>query len=1057
MRQNALFLLIFFSFSYISNAQTKKFATSTPVVATVSGVDISTNASDENLATKARITSSLLNNSRYIELRFPATVPANTPAYVKVAMQDNKFAALIGGALGDLLTNLLSGIVGNQQVRVQAKKGPNATTDVVLDSQTEGFAGDKLKVAMDGSGNYYIVITPSQNYNRIRITNTIPALSADKWLDVYDAFYIESTASCGIGTYTSFSGTGLVSLVDTGVTNAHYAIDSDMTNYSSLSLGLLGVGTSVEQSVYFEGPSQSTDMYTVKLRLTPSLLTAGLLNNVQLVAHKNGSVVSTKEVSALLTADLLGLINQGHPVSIPFYPGEADRITLRMSGLLNVALAQNIDLYGIVKGNFGVVVNGGGTCHVNASMPLSAAVTGCNGPYTYTWEGVTDSDADAMPSTSAPGTYNYTVIVTDKYGIQQTATAQVKVEEPPVAGTANGGQILCAGTTVPDITLTGYTGTIVRWERSANDSFTNPQSIASTHPLLTSQMTGHIDDTTYFRAVIKHNSYPEVYSAPAIMTVKKSTWNGTAWSNGVPDIETTIYFTGNYEAASDLSGCSLYVENNANVIIPSGFDVTLHGAITVNSGSFRLRTNANLLQQTNAENIGNIVVERNSSLLYRLDYTQWSSPVTGTQTLQEFSPVTTSNRFYVYNPVTDLYAPITPNIPFAPGKGYLIRMPNGDSTPGYNAGTTPIYYKGTFIGKPNNGSLAVPLSQEGQRYSAVGNPYPSPINLHAFMDANQDAIDPSAALYFWRKKNDSEQTSYATLTKMAYTSNKADGGDTSEGVFIGDPSQWVINAGQGFILQAKLNGVPLVFNNVMRRTVNNNQFFRTSGPQENGEISRVWLNLAGANESFSQMALGYSATGTLGIDFGWDGRALTDDGKVALYTMVENIPLAIQARPSFENTDVVPVIFRADEAGTYSIAIDHMDGVFAAGQDIFLRDNHSETIHDLKESTYEFTTEAGTFTDRFDVLYADEALGMNSPVLNADSVIVYKQASNINISSDVADITSVSVYDMRGRLLYSKEGINASETVISGLQAAKQVLIVNITTTKGDISKKIVF
>ncbi|MGQ2984952.1 T9SS sorting signal type C domain-containing protein [Flavobacterium sp.] len=1054
MKKITLFFSAFLCFSYNMSAQSKNYATNVPVVDPVySGVDISTKASDGNLSTKARITSEPLANSRYLELRFPATIPANTTTYVKIAMQDNKFAALIGGALGDLLSNLLGGLVGDQQIRVQAKKGPNTTTDVVLDSQTAGYAGDKLRVAMDSVGNYYLVITPSADYSRIRITNTVPTVSAAKWMDVYDAFYIQGSGACGIGNYTSFSGTSLVNLVDTGVTDPQYAIDGITTNHSSLSLGLLGVASSVEQSFYFEGPSLATDKYSVKLKLSQALITAGLLNNIQFIAHKNGSVVATQSVSGLLNADLLGLLNQGQPVSVPFYPGAADRITVRMSGLLNVSVGQNLELYGVVKGGFGLNLTGGGTCQMNAPMPLNVAVTGCNAPYTYTWQGVTDSDNEAMPSTAVPGTYAYTVTVTDKFGIQEKATAQITVEAPPVAGAAGHSQAICAKTAPSGISLTGYTGSVLRWERSGNASFSDPVSIASTTAILTSEEMGSLDETTWFRAVVKHNSYPAVYSQPAVMTVKKTTWNGTEWSNGVPDIETTIYFTGNYTAAADLFGCSLYVENNANVLIPSGLDVTLHGAINIVSGSFKLQSRANLIQQTNAENNGNIVVERNSSLLYRLDYTMWCSPVTGTQTLLDFSPETMNNRFYTYNSLTDLFQAISAGGSFELAKGYHIRMPNGNSATGYNAGTAPIYFKGIFNGKPNNGTVTTPLSHEGGRFSLVGNPYPSPINIHAFIDGNVDALDPTAAIYFWRKKNNYDNPSYCTITKLAYTKNGAEGGDTSEGVFTGDPSQWVINAGQGFLVKSKQGGGTLVFNNTMRRGVNNNQFFRSA--QQEQPTSRLWLNITDSSNNFAQAAIGYMQGGTMGIDFGYDGRAITSQGKVAIFTKADDIQLAIQARPEFDSADVVPLSFRANEPGIYAIALDHADGIFVQGQDIFLRDNMLEVIHNIKESAYAFTTEAGTFEGRFDIIYA-EVLGINEMPVNGNNVIVFKNGNSINISSGDAEITSVEVYDIRGRLLYDEKA-TGTEIVIEALAAESQILIVNIDTVKGKVTKKIIF
>ncbi|TEB40889.1 hypothetical protein D0809_28315, partial [Flavobacterium circumlabens] len=112
--------------------------------------------------------------------------------------------------------------------------------------------------------------------------------------------------------------------------------------------------------------------------------------------------------------------------------------------------------------------------------------------------------------------------------------------------------------------------------------------------------------------------------------------------------------------------CSLTINNNAVVVIPSAVNVTLNGILTVVSGSsFTMQNNANLIQNSNQANSGNITVIRDSAPIIRLDHTLWSSPVTGTQTLQQFSPATLSNRFYVYTILNNTYTatPATGNFP----------------------------------------------------------------------------------------------------------------------------------------------------------------------------------------------------------------------------------------------------------------------------------------------------------------------------------------------------------------------------------------------------------
>ncbi len=90
--------------------------------------------------------------------------------------------------------------------------------------------------------------------------------------------------------------------------------------------------------------------------------------------------------------------------------------------------------------------------------------------------------------------------------------------------------------------------------------------------------------------------------------------------------------------------------------------------------------------------------------------------------------------------------------------------------------------------------------------------------------------------------------------------NPVIGGDTGSDTFVGDPSAWVLNTGQGFLLQASSGG-NLVFENSMRRAVNNGQFFRQA-PQETIKISRLWLNIIGNDGAAKQTAIAYTDEGT---------------------------------------------------------------------------------------------------------------------------------------------------------------------------------------------------
>lgn len=600
------------------------------------------------------------------------------------------------------------------------------------------------------------------------------------------------------------------------------------------------------------------------------------------------------------------------------------------------------------------------------------------------------------------------------------------------------------------------------------------------------------EETTTYTATVNNGNGCSSESE-AVVTVLPKQWIGgtsTDWNNAanwcggqVPTAQDNIVISSDADFMPQIGtdvededgvitqnvqvfGNSLTVEDGAVMNVYGGCVLNITNAVIVEEGGSLVFDNyAHLVQGenvTNNPNTGEITFKRLSSKTFRLDYTLWSSPVED-QMLKAFSQGTLDNRFYRYNETSDGYSMIgSPSTTgMDEGRSYLIRAVN--THPAYVApaegqeqpeGTR---WQAEYTGKPRSGDINVPVTHALNGFNAVGNPYPSPINIHAFYDANVGTINAGSALYFWRKKNDAATGSYARVTKMMYTRNITnDFGDTGTDFFTGQPSTWVINPGQGFIVKVEQAG-NVHFDNAMRVGMNNQQFFRNAQDQEEDMISRLWININGTSGQFAQAGVGYSNQTTLGIDYGWDGRAFVNDGNVSLFSLAGDEKLGIQARMAFDAEDVVPMGYNAEAAGSYTISLDHFDGVFTSDVDIFLKDNLLGGVtHDLKAGSYTFETEAGTNTSRFEVVYA-EALGTDNPLLDPNNVIVYKNGTSININTGALNMEGVAIYDVRGRMLFSKDGINAAETVIENLHSDQQVLIIQINTDKGRVTKRIIF
>ncbi|WP_293891730.1 T9SS sorting signal type C domain-containing protein, partial [Flavobacterium sp.] len=647
-------------------------------------------------------------------------------------------------------------------------------------------------------------------------------------------------------------------------------------------------------------------------------------------------------------------------------------------------------------------------------------------------------------------TYFRAVVQNGSCNTEESSSVLITVNDTSVGGSVTGGTAICSGTTSGLLMLSGYTGSIIRWEYSVSP-FTSWTTIVNTTTTYTS---GTLTQTTQFRAVIQNGVCPEVYSVATSVDINTTTWSSGAWSIGAPDSSTSAVIASSYTSAGNIDACSLTVNNGATVVISSGDTVTLRGSLTANVGSFvTFNNNANLIQSGSTNtNSGAIIIKRNSSFLKRLDYTLWSSPVAN-QKLKAFSPGTLDTRFYTYNTQTivspataaNIYvavpSPSTTN--FDTAKGYLIRVPNTHSTTG-------AIWTGSFTGVPNNGNYSYTLLDggAGQRFNLVGNPYPSPIDAVAFVGDINNSSTITGALYFWRKTNNALSPSYCTWTTGGFvTNNEAQ---------VFDPMD-VIQTGQGFFVEGTGSGT-VNFDNTMRVDNHANQFFRSSNTQSTTSIerNRIWLNATNTGGLFSQTMVGYITNATQGVDAAIDGKYI-NDGEIALTSLINAVPYAIQGRTlPFDANDIVPLNFKVTMAGNYTIAIDHVDGLFSAGsQSIYLKDNLTTTIHNLNTGAYSFASDAGIFANRFEIVYA-LPLGTENPIFTANNVVIYSHNDEFVVNTGNIIMSSVKVFDIRGRLIEEKTAINASQTTIKG-GLANEVLLVQITSDDGiTVTKKVV-
>ncbi|WP_270090017.1 Ig-like domain-containing protein [Sphingobacterium sp. SYP-B4668] len=296
----------------------------------------------------------------FVELGFDAPVTANKTAYVRIDFEPTLLNKLLAGSIGGTLAGVVDGLIlGDHFFHVQAISG---NTIVLEGGSNDNFGNnnDRIRIVQDALGRYYIAITPTANFDAIRITDHtrtgLPLVAQGNSMNVYGACVDNPLTDCQPVFTTSYDAKGLsldaAGLAGSGVTNANHAIDANTTNYSEISLGVVGVGTSVKQLFDFRKVALASEIVNIKLQYGSGALDANLIGGLEIVAYKGATPVKTLDVQSGLINGLnvLDILNNGATGIIPFAPGvEFDRISVGLSGAVAVGVLPALRVYAIEK------------------------------------------------------------------------------------------------------------------------------------------------------------------------------------------------------------------------------------------------------------------------------------------------------------------------------------------------------------------------------------------------------------------------------------------------------------------------------------------------------------------------------------------------------------------------------------------------------------------------------------------------------------------------------------------------------------------------------------
>lgn len=555
------------------------------------------------------------------------------------------------------------------------------------------------------------------------------------------------------------------------------------------------------------------------------------------------------------------------------------------------------------------------------------------------------------------------------------------------------------------------------------------------------------------------------------------------------------YDTGDY---GSFSACFMTVASGKNLTIGADSYVKVHNGIQ-NDGTIIVEHQGSLLQthtgaDVNPVGAGTYIVHKQTTPYTEYDYTYWSSPVFGETIGDAFNTNTsvaaaTNSDNDQFSPVNYIFWLDTENFwdgtdideyddayPWdwqsanandimIPGKGYIAMGAGSDfpfSTSFAGGLVQSLHFDAT---KVNNGDIDVAVELDASttfgadgftNQNLIGNPYPSAIDIHKLYSLNSSVLE--GTFYFWTHGTPIDGTAPGpwdyNFTNDDYAIATTDGNNFTSVVQSanGQDVPQYIASGQSFLANVTVVGT-VTFNNSMREKENNNSFFRTT----NVSVDRVWLNLTNQAGLFRQVLVGFYDTATDDYQDGQDGQRLENGSYPDFYSIIPNEErrFAIQNLATFNDTKTVDLGIEIVEEGLYQIEIDHMEGIFKEGQDIYLEDTLMGIYHNFSNGAYSFTSEIGdAIEDRFVLRFTNSTLNLDDEILN--SIVIYPNPSSsvFNISLPSHMDLSVEVYDVRGKTVLAKKLSSNHQIDLSGY--AKGIYFARLLVDGKQVIKKIV-
>lgn len=459
------------------------------------------------------------------------------------------------------------------------------------------------------------------------------------------------------------------------------------------------------------------------------------------------------------------------------------------------------------------------------------------------------------------------------------------------------------------------------------------------------------------------------------------------------------------------------LESSNQLTVGAAGSLTVSGILTLKSGSSFLPYNGSTVS------IGSSSVELN--LPNAAQWYYFSIPVTSAlaSTICDVS----TEELYQYNTAGSAWSRITDGgATLSPAKGYAVRL----------AAPKTI----TFTGTLNDGSVSPIISNAGNNWWLVGNPYPSAIDYGC----------ENSPVAGW------------TMTNLRSTFYIRTNGQFAWWNWSGDGLASTTPAGSRYVANSQAIWIKVLGDAPAFTMTNPVRLHNSVGFLKAQTMYPILRLYAYNGENADEAVIRFIDDAENDFDKYDAEKRFTDDTRFAeIYTVSDNTKMVLNTYPETGNRLEIPLGFRCKADGQYTIRVSEMAN-FPADVSILLADNQLNKIVDLNiTQSYTFfstvTDNSSRFTLYFikglvpDDLSGDNgiAAGMNENNLNRIKIYGY---NNQIVVSSPETTGKIMVYDLTGKLVtdVNMNGNNYSINVEN-----KGYYMVKVATSQQVITRKV--